>query len=115
MIWDPFCGSGTTLVAAESVGRVCCGIELDPYYVDPAVKRLASVCDGKTELVETGETFEEVAARRAAEASKAAYGYLPGGALRPARFVAFPSIVVTAFESAAVHTLGFINRGPEHD
>ena len=72
VILDPFSGSGTTLVAAESVGRICCAIELDPYYVDTAVKRLAGVAGAKTELVETGETFEEVAARRAAEASKAA-------------------------------------------
>jgi DNA modification methylase len=72
VIWDPFSGSGTTLVAAETVGRVCCAIELDAYYVDTAVKRLVGITGAKTELVETGETFEEVAARRAAEACKAA-------------------------------------------
>lgn len=72
VVLDPFAGSGSTLVAAEAVGRVGCGIEIDPYYVDTALKRLAGVVEAKVELVETGESFEEVAARRAAEAPKAA-------------------------------------------
>ena len=32
-IYDPFLGSGTTLMAAEGAGRLCCGLELDPKYV----------------------------------------------------------------------------------
>ena len=39
IVLDPFLGSGTTLIAAERVGRVCYGIELDPTYVDLAVRR----------------------------------------------------------------------------
>jgi len=39
IILDAFLGSGTTLVAAERVGRICYGIELDPTYVDLAVRR----------------------------------------------------------------------------
>ena len=39
VVLDPFCGSGSTLIAAERTGRVCAGIELDPVYVDVAVAR----------------------------------------------------------------------------
>jgi DNA modification methylase len=39
IVLDPFLGSGTTLIAAERVGRVCRGIEIDPLYVDTAVRR----------------------------------------------------------------------------
>ncbi|MDA0342098.1 MAG: site-specific DNA-methyltransferase [Proteobacteria bacterium] len=38
-VYDPFMGSGTTLIAAETTGRVCHGIELNPVYVDVAVER----------------------------------------------------------------------------
>jgi DNA modification methylase len=39
IVLDPFAGSGTTLIAAERTGRICYGIELDPKYVDVAVRR----------------------------------------------------------------------------
>ena len=39
IVLDPFLGSGSTLMAAESTGRVCCGIELDPLYVDVIIRR----------------------------------------------------------------------------
>jgi DNA modification methylase len=39
IVYDPFLGSGTTLVAAERVGRRCLGMEIDPGYVDVAVTR----------------------------------------------------------------------------
>ncbi|MEZ5913468.1 MAG: site-specific DNA-methyltransferase [Paracoccaceae bacterium] len=42
-IYDPFCGSGTTIIAAETVGRACYAIELDPAYVDVAVLRWQSL------------------------------------------------------------------------
>jgi DNA modification methylase len=38
-VYDPFLGSGTTLIAAEQLGRKCFGIELSPYYCDIIVKR----------------------------------------------------------------------------
>ncbi len=38
-VYDPFVGSGTTIIAAEELGRICHAIELDPTYVDTAVKR----------------------------------------------------------------------------
>lgn len=39
MVFDPFLGSGTTLVAAEQTKRICYGLELDPLYIDVIVKR----------------------------------------------------------------------------
>jgi len=39
IVLDPFLGSGTTVIAAERTGRRCCGIELDPVYVDTIVRR----------------------------------------------------------------------------
>ena len=38
-VYEPFMGSGTTLIAAETTGRACLGIELNPAYVDVAVER----------------------------------------------------------------------------
>lgn len=39
VVYDPFVGSGTSIVAAERCGRVCCAIELDPGYCDVTVER----------------------------------------------------------------------------
>ncbi len=49
IIYDPFLGSGTTLIAAESEGRVCYGMELDPAYVDMIVKRWETATGKKAE------------------------------------------------------------------
>jgi DNA modification methylase len=38
-VLDAFCGSGTTIIAAEKAGRIAYGIELDPLYVDVAIRR----------------------------------------------------------------------------
>ena len=39
VVLDAFLGSGTTLIAAERVGRICYGMEIDPLYVDTAIRR----------------------------------------------------------------------------
>ena len=39
IIFEPFCGSGTTMIAAEKTNRKCYGMELDPKYCDVIVKR----------------------------------------------------------------------------
>jgi DNA modification methylase len=61
-VYDPFMGSGTTLVAAEKLSRQCFGIELDPRYVDVAIKRWQKAT-GKDATLD-GRTFAEVAAER---------------------------------------------------
>jgi DNA modification methylase len=38
-IYDPFCGSGTAIIAAEKTGRRCLALEIDPRYVQAAVTR----------------------------------------------------------------------------
>jgi DNA modification methylase len=38
-VYEPFCGSGTTLIAAEQLGRKCYGMEISPQYCDVIVKR----------------------------------------------------------------------------
>jgi DNA modification methylase len=64
---DPFLGSGSTLIAAEATGRVCRGIELDPLYVDVIVRRYEAATGDAATLIETGETFTALGARRASE------------------------------------------------
>ena len=57
---DPFIGSGTTLMAAERTGRRARGIELDPTYVDVAVRRWQTYTGKFVRLSATGESFDEV-------------------------------------------------------
>ena len=42
-ILDPFLGSGTTMVAAEQLGRICYGMEIEPKYVAVALERMAGM------------------------------------------------------------------------
>jgi DNA modification methylase len=64
LVYEPFLGSGTTLAAAELTERVCCGIELDPKYVDVIVQRWQTLAGQKAVLDADGRTFEEIAAER---------------------------------------------------
>ena len=73
LVLEPFCGTGTTIVGAEAVGRRCAAIEINPAYVDMAVLRWEEFT-GKTATLEaTGQTFAEVEAERmeSADASRA--------------------------------------------
>lgn len=67
IVLDPFCGSGTTLIAAERTGRCGFGIELDPLYCDVILRRFLSVCGQQAILEATGQSFEELAAQRQEE------------------------------------------------
>lgn len=49
-VYDPFLGSGTTTIAAESIGRICLGLELDPVYADVAVTRWQNFTGGGCDL-----------------------------------------------------------------
>jgi DNA modification methylase len=68
LIYDPFLGSGTTLAAAEVSERTCCGMELDPKYVDVAVSRWQALSGEKAHLDGGGGTFDEIAQERKVEA-----------------------------------------------
>ncbi|WP_456684570.1 site-specific DNA-methyltransferase [Bradyrhizobium sp. P5_C11_2] len=66
-ILDPFCGSGTTLLACHRTGRIGYGIELDPAYVDVAVRRMEALTGSPARHAATGLTFAQEAERRAQE------------------------------------------------
>ncbi|MAY89471.1 MAG: DNA methylase [Pseudooceanicola sp.] len=59
-VYEPFMGSGTTLIAAETTGRVCLGIELNPAYVDVAVQRWQQFTGQAAVLDGTGESFADL-------------------------------------------------------
>jgi DNA modification methylase len=63
-VYDPFLGSGTTLIAAEQLGRKCYGMEISSQYVDVICNRWAKLTNESPVLEETGETFDQVAKRR---------------------------------------------------
>lgn len=65
-VYEPFSGSGTTIIAAEMTGRHCYAIELNPAYVDVAVKRWQEFTGQSATLEGDGHTFDEIAASRAA-------------------------------------------------
>jgi DNA modification methylase len=64
LVLDPFCGSGTTLIAAERTGRKACALEIDPPYVDVAVRRWQTYTGKPALLAATGETFENIEEQR---------------------------------------------------
>jgi DNA modification methylase len=67
IVLDTFCGSGTTILAAERVGRRGYGIEIDPQYVDVAVKRWQAFTGKDAVDAKTDKTFDEFAAAAASE------------------------------------------------
>ena len=67
-VYDPFVGSGTTIIAAEMTARSCHAIEIDPAYVDVAVVRWQDFT-GREATHADGRTFAAVGAERAAKAA----------------------------------------------
>ena len=65
-VYEPFMGSGTTLIAAETTGRVCLGVELNPTYVDVAIERWQSFTGQEAVLADSGETFSALKSQRLA-------------------------------------------------
>ena len=59
-VYDPFLGSGTTLIAAEQTERACYGLEIDPRYVDVIVRRWQEFSGNRATLAGTDQTFEQV-------------------------------------------------------
>jgi DNA modification methylase len=63
-IYDPFLGSGTTLIAAETTGRHCLALDIDPRYVDVAVQRWQRMTGQTAVLAGEDRGFDDVAVAR---------------------------------------------------
>jgi DNA modification methylase len=70
-VFDPFCGSGTTIIAGEMTGRSIHAIELSPAYVETSIIRWQNFTGQSATLEETGETFAQVKASRTPQSAKA--------------------------------------------
>jgi DNA modification methylase len=64
VVFEPFCGSGTQIIAAEKMGRHCFGSEMDPVYCDVAVRRWQLFTGEQATLEGDGRTFEEISEAR---------------------------------------------------
>jgi DNA modification methylase len=71
LVLDPFCGSGTVLIAAERTGRKARALEIDPLYVDVAVRRWQSYSGKPAILAQSNEPFESIEKQRLAKAPAA--------------------------------------------
>lgn len=60
IVLDAFSGSGTTIIAAEKAGRIGHAIEIDPHYVDVAIKRWSALAGEQAVHAASGFTFEEL-------------------------------------------------------
>lgn len=67
IVLDPFLGSGTTLIAAQNTGRICAGIELDPTYVERAVRRWERHTGVTAIHLETGMSLDELHEHRSSQ------------------------------------------------
>jgi DNA modification methylase len=68
-VYDPFAGSGSTIVAAETTGRICVAMEIDPRYVDVAVRRWQGFTGEAAVLAGEDRVFEDIAAARGVRAA----------------------------------------------
>ena len=64
-VYEPFSGSGTSLIAAQTCGRVSLSMELDPAYVDVGVERWQAFTGSPATLEGDGRNFAEISAERA--------------------------------------------------
>ena len=72
IVIDAFLGSGTTIIAAERVGRRCFGVEIDPHFADIIVRRFERHSGEPAIHIATGKTFDEIGAERAATSDEEA-------------------------------------------
>lgn len=71
VVLDTFLGSGSTLIAAEKAGRICYGVELEPKYVDTAIRRYESLGEKRSAVhMGSGKTYQELLAAKRAEGGK---------------------------------------------
>jgi len=68
-IYEPFSGSGTTLIAAEMTGRRCLAMEIDPAYCDVAVQRWQVLTGRRAVLDGHDQGFDDLAAARVRQAA----------------------------------------------
>jgi DNA modification methylase len=66
-VYEPFSGSGTTIIAAEMTGRKCHAIEIDPAYVDVAIIRWQNFTGQQAKLGD--KTFAQMAKQRKKKAA----------------------------------------------
>ncbi len=66
LVYEPFLGSGTTLAAAETAGRICYGCEIEPRFVDVVVTRWERLSGKQAILDGDGRSFAQVKEERAA-------------------------------------------------
>ena len=67
IVFEPFGGSGTTMLAAQRTGRICRSVEIAPEYLDVAIKRFQQNHPGvPITLITTGQSFDDVAKERLA-------------------------------------------------
>ncbi len=64
VVYDPFLGSGTTLIAAHLSERICYGIDIDCKYIDVAVQRWEKFSGKLAKLASNGQTLEEAREER---------------------------------------------------
>ena len=67
VVYDPFLGSGTTLIAAELEGRKCLGLEIDPSYADVIIQRWQTMTGRDARLDATELTFTHIQTQRSTE------------------------------------------------
>ena len=68
LVFEPFGGSGSTMLAAQRTGRVCRSVEIAPEYVDVAIRRFRqNHPEVAVTLLATGQTFDEVEGERIEE------------------------------------------------
>jgi DNA modification methylase len=69
-VYEPFSGSGTTIIASEMTGRACYAVELAPAYVDVAVQRWQAFTGEQARLASSGATLEQARHDRGAQAEQ---------------------------------------------
>ena len=68
-VYEPFSGSGSTIIAAETTGRVCFAMEIDPRYVDVAIGRWQAFTGQAAVLAGEDRVFNDIAAARGVAAA----------------------------------------------
>ena len=79
-VLDQFAGSGTTILAAEKVGRIGFGIEYEPRYVDVAIRRWQKSTKLEATLAGDGRSFEDIGAARSSSNDAAQHHHSKPGA-----------------------------------